>query len=293
MAMADKDNSKSNSDSSDSSKKVAKAAKAGATPSSSASSDTRSYGFQMALAGIIIAGSALVFFAWNTRDAAALQPSFDDHWHLPYGIYDCRIDDFQDPFFDPQIPNSGIHTHSDGVVHLHPFSSTATGNNATLEVFLEAVDADLEDDTALVFRNRPEIAEAGVQCDNQDAVLQILRFTPGGDEPVEVITEDLTSYRFRTDQEPWVIALAPLGADVPPPPADAIQSALDSSPGILRTDGLGDLGSLDGLGAQGDGALGFDDDGNLIGPDGAPILGDDGEPFNRNDLQITEVEDDG
>lgn len=280
--MARKD---STNEASDSSKKVARAARAGATSSSSSSGDQRSLGFPMALAGIIIAGTALVFFAWNGRDVAALQPTFGDHWHAPYGIYDCTIDDFQLPIQDPQTTNAGIHTHSDGVVHIHPFSSTATGNAATLGVFLEATEAQIEDDVALTFANRPELAE-GVQCGGEDAVLQIALFPPGATEPTDFITEDLNDYRFTGDQDGFVLALAPLGADIPPPPADAIATAQAASPSVIRTDGLNDLTSHDDSGLDGGaGAIGFNDDGELVGPDGLQILDDAGNPITRDGLE--------
>ena len=264
---------------------------AGAT-SNAGKSDGRSSGFPMALAGIIIAGSALVFFAWQGRDVAALQPTFGDHWHAPYGIWDCTIGDeggFQTPIQDPQTSNAGIHTHSDGVVHIHPFSSVATGSGATLGTFLEATEAQLEDDVALTFANRPELTEEGVTCGGEEAVLQIHRFPLGETVPSEVITENLADYRFGGDLEGFVIALAPLGADIPVPPADAQASAEASSPSVLRTDGLNDLGATGG-------AIGFDEDGNLLDPDGAPILDGDGEPINRADLEAdieAEVSDDG
>lgn len=284
-------NDSSDNNASDSSKKVAKAARAGAT-SNAGKSDGRSSGFPMALAGIIIAGSALVFFAWQGRDVAALQPTFGDHWHAPYGIWDCTIGDeggFQTPIQDPQTSNAGIHTHSDGVVHIHPFSSVATGSGATLGTFLEATEAQLEDDVALTFANRPELTEEGVTCGGEEAVLQIHRFPLGETVPSEVITENLADYRFGGDLEGFVIALAPLGADIPVPPADAQASAEASSPSVLRTDGLNDLGATGG-------AIGFDEDGNLLDPDGAPILDGDGEPINRADLEAdieAEVSDDG
>jgi hypothetical protein len=241
--------------------------------------EQRSLGFPMALAGIIIAGVALVAFSWNARDLEALSPSFDDHWHLPYGIYDCETEGFLVNLEDPGIPNSGIHTHGDGVIHLHPFSSSATGNNAQMERFLEATRTDFEGDEAMTFADRPAL-ESGVQCDGEEAILQIARFAPGETTPTEVITEDLRNYRFRQDQEGVVIALAPAGFDIPPPPQASIDQAQGASPSVLRTDGLEDLNS--GLSGQG-----FDSDGNLLDADGNVVLDEDGNPaLNIRDLQL-------
>ena len=275
FAVARSDSSKDPS--SDSSKKVAKAARAGATPSASAGREQRSLGFPMAMVGVIVLGTALVAFAWNARDVEALSPSFEDHWHLPYGIYDCRDEAFLPDLEDPGLPNSGIHTHGQGVIHLHPFSSTATGNNAQLERFFEATRAQFDGDDALTFTNRPALTEEGSTCDGEPAILQVARFAPGADTPTEVITEDLGNYRFGADQEGVVIALAPAGADIPPPPAAATDTANQASPNILRTDGLDSL--------PGTAGIGFDADGVLRGPDGEPILNADGEPITQADIQ--------
>lgn len=233
----------------------------------------------MAMLGIIVLGTALVAFSWQARDVEALSPSFNDHWHLPYGIYDCTIDGFQSPLVDPQLANAGIHTHSDGVIHLHPFSSTATGNNATWSVFLEATTAQFDGDEALTFTDRPALA-AGAACFGEEAVLQIARFAPGADTPEEVFTENLEDVRLTADQVGYVIALAPIGFDIPAPPADAIEAARASSPNVFDTFGLNTI--EDQLDAAG---IGFNEDGDLIDAEGELILDADGVPINRATLE--------
>ena len=278
--MARSDNSKTPR-ASDSSKKVAKAAKVGQSAGSSGR-EQRELGFPMALAGVIVAGLALVAFSWNARDAQALTPNFDDHWHIAYGIYDCRTEAFLPNLADPQTPNSGIHTHGDGVVHLHPRSSDATGNNAQLKRFLEATRTEISDDAVLSFPDREALDEDGAECDGEPAILQVVRFDPGSDVIESRFTEDLVDYRFQQDQERVVIALAPAGADVPPPPQANIDAAAASSPFVLQTDGLDDV-DLGGTESPGD--IGIDEDGNLVDGDGNILIpadeleadGDDGE----------------
>ena len=263
---------------SDSSRKVARAAKAGQAGGTTGR-EQRELGFPLALAGVIIAGLALVAFSWNARDVAALSPSFNDHWHVAYGIYDCRTDSFLPNLADPRTPNSGIHTHGDGAVHIHPSSSEATGNNAQLKRFFEATRVELTDDT-MSFADRDSIEEEGAECDGKPAILQVVRFAPGSDTPDTVITEDLDEYRFLADQERVVIALAPIGADIPPPPQANIDAAAASSPFILETDQFPedfDLSELEGLGdieVEDDGSI-LDEDGNVVVP--APDETDSGE----------------
>ena len=158
---------------SDSSRKVARAAKVGQAGGTTGR-EQRELGFPMAMAGVIVAGLALVAFSWNARDVAALEPGFNDHWHVAYGIYDCRTDSFLPNLADPRTPNSGIHTHGDGTIHIHPSSSEATGNNAQLKRFFEATRVELTDDT-MSFADRDSIDEEGAECDGEPAVLQVVR----------------------------------------------------------------------------------------------------------------------
>ncbi len=234
------------------------------------------------MVGIIIAGIALVAVSWNARDVEALTPTFDNHWHVAYGIYDCTTEDFLPNLVDPATTNAGIHTHSDGVIHIHPFSSSATGRNAELIRFLEATNTEIRDDAELTFRDREALTEEGTQCGGEDAILQVARFAPNGTEPSEVITENLNDFRFTRDQEMVVIALAPAGADIPAPPQANIDAAAAASPNILRTDGLNDLGTS--------GAVGANEEGIILDQDGNPLLDDEGNPINLNDL-IAEADD--
>lgn len=255
--------------SSDSSKKVARAARAGQT-AGTPGKEQRELGFPLALAAVIVVGIALVAFARANRDTTSLTPTFGDHWHIAYGIYDCTTDSFLPNLADPQTPNSGIHTHGDGVVHLHPRGSDATGNNAQLKQFLDATRTEINDDSELTFPDRDSLAE-GVTCDGESAVLQVARFAPFTQELVSVTTEDVEDYRFLEDQEAITIALAPLGAEIPPPPQENIDQASAASPFVLATDGLGDINNLDGT-TDDTSTVGFDDDGNLVDADGNILI---------------------
>ncbi len=221
----------------------------------------------MAMLGVVVLGTALVAFSWNARDVEALSPSFNDHWHIPYGIYDCTAESFQIPLENPNFPtHSGIHTHSDGVVHAHPFSSAATGRNATVGTFLDATTAQFDGDESLTFADRPELA-AGADCGGEEAILQIARFDAfGATEPIEVVTEDLEDFRFLEDLQMFTIALAPAGADIPPPPQAAQDAAAASSPNIFDTTDLSDLDSS--LNSAG---IGFNEDGQLVDANEEPI----------------------
>ena len=262
--------------------KVARAAQAGHLRGSRRARSGRApFEFRSWLAAVVIIGMFLVGFAWNTRDVSALTPSFSDHWHVAYGVWDCEIEDFRPNLIDPQSPNSGIHTHSDGVIHIHPYSSIATGNGAVVERFLEGTGSTINDDEVMSFLDQPRLTEE-TTCDGQETILQIARFQAGGTEPVEIVTENLGQVPFLEDQEMLVFALAPAGATIPPPPQANIAEARNSSPFVFRTDGVNGLGHND--------AVGFDGDGNLRDRDDNLILDENGNPVNINDIAPTSEE---
>ena len=94
-----------------------------------------------------------------------------DHWHAAYGVYVC--DRFLPPIQNPRDPR-GIHTHNDGLIHIHPFTSSAGGRNATLGVFLDAVDLELSDERIEV-PGGEALSEGDDQCNGQpgEVVLKV------------------------------------------------------------------------------------------------------------------------
>ena len=75
-----------------------------------------------------------------------------DHWHAALNIQVCDDDSYEFPYF-----NGGVHSHGDGLIHLHPTSSDEAGDNASLATF---------------FRNAAEavpsfaLTEDSIQVDN-------------------------------------------------------------------------------------------------------------------------------
>ena len=84
--------------------------------------------------GLVQNGISLVAYARTTvDDAGAEDPGLGDHNHQSYGIYIC--DGFAPNLADPADPN-GTHTHSDGVIHIHPGAAqqvARTGEDVTME----------------------------------------------------------------------------------------------------------------------------------------------------------------
>ncbi|MGI9622113.1 MAG: hypothetical protein ACR2PK_04685 [Acidimicrobiales bacterium] len=208
-----------------SSKKVARAARVG---SSSGPSERRHFGFPALVVVVLVLGLAVVVFARATRDAQA-EPTLQDHWHNAYGVWDCQSGEFLPPFQSERDPD-GIHSHQDGIIHIHPFTASVTGKEAQLHVFLTNMGATLTD-TELTLPGSEALVE-GVVCEGEEAVLRVVRWNDafGEGDPDEILTEDLDEARFLGDGQALVIAFAPEGAVIPRPDSvDQLAAVLGQS----------------------------------------------------------------
>jgi len=119
-----------------SAKKVARAAKAGGRRKVRGQ---QGLVFPVSVALVLLLGVGLVIYSKQSQPAAdASPPTLGQHWHASYGFFICDkfIDNLQnDPESVPNYP--GIHSHQDGVIHIHPFTSQVAGRNSTLGKFFE------------------------------------------------------------------------------------------------------------------------------------------------------------
>ena len=209
-----------------SSKKVQRAARAAA--SSRGASERRELGFPITIAVVVVLGVLLVVLARDSREAP-IPPQIDDHWHVSYGVYNC--DQFADPFsssFDPD----GIHSHQDGVIHIHPFNSSATGADASVGVFLEAMGARIDEDE--ISGPGMGVIETGGDCNGQPTEVRAARFDPEG-ALIEEFTTDFEKIRFLDNQESVTFAVIPVGEEIPPPPIERRITAAAASGELLSS----------------------------------------------------------
>lgn len=204
-----------------SSKKVARAARAGGRSSGSRQQNLL---FPGIIVAIVLLGTGLIAFAANERKSEAdIEPvANEDHWHAAFGVYIC--DEFQP---DPETFESpvGIHTHADGVIHIHPYSSGGAGENATLGVFLEGAGIEVTDDSITIGDDTWTVGED--TCGDEDAEIIVAQWkdvqnTEG--EPA-LIRRDFDDVRFRDDGEGYTVAFVPEGTTDIPKPQSAAQLA--------------------------------------------------------------------
>ena len=201
-----------------SSKKVARAARAGGR---SAANKQRNLLFPSVIGAIMLLGVALVAFAANDRKSEDdVPPVLGDHWHAAVGFYICG--EFQPDIaeFESRV---GIHTHGDGVIHIHPSSAGGAGENATLGAFLEGAGVTLDDDELKI--GDETWKEGDQKCGDEDGELVVAQWkdVENTDEKPALIRRDFDSIRFRDDGEGYTIAFVPEGTTDIPKPESAAQ----------------------------------------------------------------------
>jgi len=125
-----------------SSKKVARAARTGGGRTTKGSST--SWFWPVFIGIVVVLGTAGIVYSKDQRQPDNSHPRVggagvaQDHWHAALGFDICGT--FAPNITDEADP-TGIHTHGDGVVHIHPASVVAAGRRATLGVSFDAVKA--------------------------------------------------------------------------------------------------------------------------------------------------------
>ncbi|MEX2293814.1 MAG: hypothetical protein WD691_08525 [Acidimicrobiales bacterium] len=216
-----------------SSKKVARAARAGGRVSGR---QPRSLLFPGVLALILVLGTVLVVWAREDRrnDDLGGVPQLGEHIHEALGVNVCGewLPDI--PEFESSV---GIHTHGDGVLHIHPFSQLGVGANATLgRFFQDGSEAGLNlSITGSKLEYLAETVEEGeTKCDGiDDPVLRVAHWLDVGDAASKpaVTTGGFSSLRLAENGGGFTIFYGDRKADIPKPP---------------HADQLAELGAKDG-----------------------------------------------
>jgi hypothetical protein len=225
-----------------SAKKVARAARAGGRVSSG---QPRSLLFPGVLVLVVVLGISLVAYARADRrnDALGGVPQLGDHIHQAFAVNICGK-------FLPEVPEFesavGIHTHGDGVIHIHPFSERGAGANATLGRYLQDAREDGKLDielTASKLRYLDKSYQEGkTKCDGvKDPQLRMAYWENVSDEKSkpEVTTGDFTTLRLTKNGAGITIYYGDPKADIPKPPNAAKLAELGAADGGQVPDSQG------------------------------------------------------
>ncbi len=254
-----------------SAKKVARAARAGG---SRRPGQRRQLGFPLIVTLVVVLGVSLIWFARENREANAAPLSQAneefDHWHAAIGVFDCSVGGFLydgtpegGPFFTDLLSDpAGIHTHDDGVIHIHPFLDSAGGRNARMRLFFDDIGLEATD-SRVTFPDGTVWDEEEKRCGPaEDAPLGqivIARWNSAQDaadgvKPTELITEDFGDIRYRNDREYYTLAfIDPANLEDIPVRPDVVASLNNLSdvppdenieaPSTTATTLAGDIGS--------------------------------------------------
>jgi len=198
--------------------------------------------FPIAVIVVVALGLLAVVYGRQSRPADGSGPPYvasgntaDSHWHAAFGIYVCDT-------FQPKLQGTkeeqgtdaqgntvllndkfrilGIHSHGDGIIHYHPYSTKSSGNRAKLGVFLDVYDIKLTDNELVLPADQggEKWSTDDTKCDGKDTDLTV-RVWDHYDKPDEfhdVIT-DFNNIRIKNDGMVFVVAFTPKGADIPMP----------------------------------------------------------------------------
>jgi DNA-binding CsgD family transcriptional regulator len=109
-------------------------------------------------------------------------PAIGDHWHAAYAVF---IGDEEQAAIPEFITTQGIHTHGDGIVHVHPFLPEGEGDGSSLSIFFELAGGTLTDTSLLLPGSETTFIE-GDPLPGRDAPgsIRILRTASGHESPV-------------------------------------------------------------------------------------------------------------
>ena len=199
-------------------KKVARAATTGGGRTAGTK---RPLGWYSTMGVVAIVGILLVGYSRNQELSkgqanARVHPIVNvDHWHSAFSVYLCD-------HWAPNIPlfesAAGLHTHGDGVIHVHPYASSVAGNNATLGAFVNAVTKDggkgpfKLSSTELQYPGDSKVWKNGDTCQGKPGKV---KFTVNGKEQ----SIDPTTWKLR-DGDLLNVGFVPDNTPLPSNPAE-------------------------------------------------------------------------
>lgn len=192
------------------------------------SADKRSnWIFPASIVAILALGIGIIGFARGKTETAtgntehpiaqltADQQVFD-HWHAAFSVYVCGVE--QPPVSDVKADINGVHTHSDGLVHIHPFNLQASGKRATMSRFFDQTGIEVSGDTITLpyeVQGGRSFTSGKDTCGGEPAEWVLAHWKEAQSanqkaKPDEVVTEDFGSVRFSENWGAYTLAFVPL-----------------------------------------------------------------------------------
>jgi hypothetical protein len=218
-----------------SSKKIRRVQQAGV---SRAPGQRRNLLYPALIIAIVVIGTALVLVARDSRQATASEaPTTRDHWHEAFGINVCG--EYLDPPADDGADRLGIHTHQDGLIHVHPFGAGASGENANMQAFFDQIGAEVSDGNMKLLDGTEK--SDGQECEGKKAEVALFVWPPQANEktePEKLTGSEINEARFTEDGGVYVLSFNPSGFTPPlPPSVSELSNPSDVEPGQSTQEG--------------------------------------------------------
>lgn len=186
---------------------------------------SRSWGYTLAIAVIVVVGVALTYtsrqsyahkLANTTAANAKVAPTVGGTaWNEGYAVDICGK--WQKPIDRPKT-RTGISTAGNGVIHIAPKVASAAGKNATLGVFASSVGMTLSGNQIQLPGGKDYVS--GAECGSHAAEVFVKQYAFAGAPSGTVLTKNPSSVRLQ-DQAEVTIAFLPHNdkGKIPAPPS--------------------------------------------------------------------------
>lgn len=194
--------------------------------------------FPAAVLAVLVLGLTLIVYARESRPGPGSgEPRVGQHWHAVLGSYACddkglgflpkitgtlEEQDSTGQLSNQKFKTTGVHTHDDGVMHWHPYSGKASGNNAKLKVFLNNYDIQLTDKKFTLptaqggqtFEEDKTVCKVdGVVKEAQLKLWAWPSYSDIGKSAAQVYTANMPDVKLANDGMVFVIAFVPKDVD--------------------------------------------------------------------------------
>jgi hypothetical protein len=189
--------------------------------------------FPMIVLLILVLGVGTIVYARaSVPGADASPPTIQDHWHMAYGFSLCdqpEMAKLQGNLEDPNgatfndYQRTGVHSHDDGVIHWHPFTSASVGKRAQLGVFLKNYGVQLSDSELKFPQDQlggKTYKEGDTKCpDGKDGELSVTVWSSPDDKgPGQRYVTDFNDIKMDKNSLVITIAFQPKGTKIEMPP---------------------------------------------------------------------------
>jgi hypothetical protein len=172
---------------------------------------------------IVAAGIMLIAVSRGDEASAEARPRANlDHWHAALAVNVCGEELPPAPEFevvDGSQVQAGIHSHGDGLIHIHPYSSAEAGDNATVGKFFDFGGWNVSE-TGLSVWDGVDV-DNGDPCEELGGEPGMVRWSLNGVEQ----TGNVADHKPECDDpcvpesyERILIAFLPEGEELPAPP---------------------------------------------------------------------------